>query len=117
MNGPTPIISNMLKRTAERIPMRRWRGAVSAVMDEVGFIGSMRSPDCTLVRSIFRGPDKVRAFVYNSNRMNSGDIAWNQQQLSLLVQLLTSLLEAIKMPLQPLLVGNHQFASPLDLRF
>src|ERR1035437_7511953 len=27
MNGPTPIISSMLKRTAERRPMRRWRVA------------------------------------------------------------------------------------------
>jgi hypothetical protein len=25
MNGPTPIISSILKATAERSPMRRWR--------------------------------------------------------------------------------------------
>jgi hypothetical protein len=33
MNGPTPIISNILKRTAERRPMRRSR---DSVMAEVG---------------------------------------------------------------------------------
>src|ERR1035438_1787829 len=51
MNGPTPIISSMLKRTAERRPMRRSR--VVVVLDEGRVMRLSCSPDCTLTRSMF----------------------------------------------------------------
>src|ERR1039458_3245233 len=53
MNGPTPIISSMLKRTAERRPMRRWRVAVSAEMGGDLDMRRIRSPDCTLTGVMF----------------------------------------------------------------
>jgi hypothetical protein len=40
MKGPTPIISSMLKRTAERRPMRRSR--CGAEVAEEGIRGSLR---------------------------------------------------------------------------
>src|ERR1035441_313428 len=51
MKGPTPIISSMLKRTAERRPMRRCR--VAGLLDESRFIRRSCSPDCTLTGSMF----------------------------------------------------------------
>ena len=48
MNGPTPIISSMLKRTAERRPMRRSSVAEGAGVGEGKDMSRRRSPDCTL---------------------------------------------------------------------
>src|SRR4051794_23983389 len=63
MNGPTPIISSMLKRTAERRPMRRSRCAWLAPGLDVGGGRLMRSPDCTLAKSMFFTQRVVRAAV------------------------------------------------------
>ena len=52
MKGPTPIISSMLKATAERRPMRRWR--VLAELELGKFMRLMRSPDCTLTGDMIR---------------------------------------------------------------
>src|ERR1035441_3845194 len=61
MKGPTPIISSMLKATAERRPMRRCR--VSAEVAEVNVMRHFRSPDCTLTGSMFLTQRAFRAVV------------------------------------------------------
>src|SRR5215469_16063335 len=63
MNGPTPIISSMLNRTAERSPMRRSRWAEAALLLDVWVGTLMRSPDCTLTKSMFFAPRVVRTAV------------------------------------------------------
>src|ERR1039458_83734 len=50
MKGPTPIISSILKATAERRPMRR--GRLAAGMEEGWGMRLFRSPDCTLTGSM-----------------------------------------------------------------
>src|SRR5271157_5735985 len=52
INGPTPIISSMLKATAERRPMRRWRGLAELELGK--FTRLVRSPDCTLTGDMIR---------------------------------------------------------------
>src|ERR1039458_4562480 len=68
MKGPTPIISNILKATAERRPMRRSSEPLLPVVPEMemeeGVIGTMRfsnrtPADCTLRASMFFA-DRVR---------------------------------------------------------
>ena len=59
MNGPTPIISSMLKATAERRPMRRWR--VLAELELGKFMRLLRSPDCTLTGDMIRFEKVQRA--------------------------------------------------------
>src|SRR4051812_41037723 len=63
MKGPTPIISSMLKRTAERRPMRRSRcaGVLEAVERSFGRL--MPSPDCTLTMTMFFTRRVVRTAV------------------------------------------------------
>src|SRR4051812_25439351 len=63
MNGPTPIISSMLKRTAERRPMRRSRCAGLAEVWDGLVMRLMRSPDCTLAENMFFAQRVVRAAV------------------------------------------------------
>src|ERR1035437_5004407 len=58
MNGPTPIISSMLKATAERRPMRRWR--VAAEVAEAIIMRQFRSPDCTLTGSMIFAQRAIR---------------------------------------------------------
>jgi LmbE family N-acetylglucosaminyl deacetylase len=64
MKGPTPIISSMLKRTAERRPMRRWSVAVLAEVGEWRDMKLSRSPDCTLTEIMFF-PKRVHQSVAN----------------------------------------------------
>ena len=52
INGPTPIISNILKSTAARSPMRRSSVPLPPEVEEVNVIGLIRSPDCTLTESM-----------------------------------------------------------------
>src|ERR1035437_207608 len=62
MKGPTPIISSILKATAERRPMRRWRGA--AELEEARGMRLFRSPDCTLATGMIRIERAFRAVVF-----------------------------------------------------
>src|SRR3954465_13081720 len=63
MNGPTPIISSMLNRPPARRPMRRSRCAGLASGFEAGVGRLMRSPDCTLTKSMFFAQRVVRPAV------------------------------------------------------
>src|SRR5581483_9524648 len=53
MNGPTPIISSMLKSTAERRPMRRSSFSLLADGCECRDMRLLCSPDCTLALTMF----------------------------------------------------------------
>src|ERR1700733_7302341 len=53
MNGPTPIISSMLKSTAERRPTRLARGSLPADVGGWRAMERIRSTDCTLAMTMF----------------------------------------------------------------
>src|ERR1035441_10104544 len=52
MKGPTPIISSMLRATAERRPMRRCNKSVLPEVGRGSIMRRLRSPDCTLTGSM-----------------------------------------------------------------
>src|SRR6516165_12678281 len=89
MNGPTPIISSMLKSTAARRPMRLSRVTdLSEIelpeMDEDGIIQQSCCPDCTLTRtmSFFGKPHRAAAVTAFAGLVFSvvGSLDLNAQQ-------------------------------------